>query len=100
MKTLGYWNAIRALHGSAGSSPFIRVTKQAVTQTASPCRTEAFTTKNAEYSESGTRSLMLHLSDLCAPGGCSKPLFDYYTPRCGKMLETGVGPPALLRNRD
>ncbi|MCD5416092.1 class IV adenylate cyclase, partial [Candidatus Bipolaricaulota bacterium] len=69
---------------------------QAVAPPSSPCRTEAFTvsggvvnelgltppSKTAEHAESGMRTLMLDLSALCAPGGCSKPLFGYYTPRC------------------
>ena len=41
-----------------------------------PCKTEAFTTENAERAENGMGTIMLHLSDLCA--------------LCGKMLVTTV----------
>ncbi len=41
-------------------------------RTSSPCETEAFTAENAEYAESGTGTLMLHLSDLCAL--CLQPI--------------------------
>jgi len=66
---------------------------EVVAQTSSPRglrskaggQTEAFTAENAENS---METLMLYLSDLCAPGRCSKFLSRYYTPRNGKMLET------------